>query len=407
MKRSIATRIALLTVVLVGVGLIPQGVDNFLAAQTAVREIPTFALDTSWPKKLPNNWVLGSVSGINVDAQDHVWLITRPREKVNAAQKAGVAAPPVVELDAQGNFIQAWGGPGAGYEWFDIEHGITVDSKGFVWIAGSGREADDQILKFTRDGKFVMQIGKKGQSKGNSDKANVRGAADVTYYAPTNEIFVADGYVNRRVVVFDAETGAYKRMWGAFGNVATDIKPGEKPATTPVDVDTSGRGPEQFSNSVHGIRVSKDGLVYVCDRQNQRVQVFTVDGKYVTQVFISRGKLPESKATGMVYGQSRKEVEDGVISSNQSASRTTFSPDPQQRFLYVLDRRHQKIAILDRKSLEILGYFGGGIGEKPGQFYILHDMATDSKGNFYTAEINQNGRAQKFAFKGMSPLPAK
>ena len=375
----------------------------FAIGAAAQQQIPTFELDRSWPRQLPNNWAFGSVSGIFIDAQDHIWVITRPREKVNAAQKAGVAAPPVVELDAQGNFIQGWGGPGAGYEWFDIEHGITVDAKGFVWIAGSGREQDDQILKFTRDGKFVLQIGRKGQSKGNTDRANVRGAADATYYAPTNEIFVADGYVNRRVIVFDADTGAYKRMWGAFGNAPTDPRPGEQPSATPVDVDTKGPGPQQFSSNVHGIRVSNDGLVYVCDRQNQRVQVFTIDGKYVTQVFISRGKLPASTATGMLFGKPRKEIEDEVISSNQTASRTAFSTDKEQRFLYVLDRRHQKIAILNRKTLELLGYFGGGIGEAPGQFYILHDMASDSKGNFYTAEINQNGRAQKFTFKGMAP----
>jgi DNA-binding beta-propeller fold protein YncE len=390
MKRIIQSVVALLALVVMSVGLIAQG------RRTAARQLPTFQLDPSWPNKLPNNWIYGPVSGLTVDSQDHVWVITRPREVVKP-ELGSMAAPAVIEFDGAGNFIQGWGGEGAGYEWPKAEHGITVDAKGYVWIAGRG-EKDSHILKFTRDGKFVMQVGRWGQSQGNADTANLNLPADVTVYPKTNEVFVADGYGNRRVIVYDANTGKFKRMWGAFGNVPVDPKPGE---VTFSSDDMQGDGPQQFNN-VHSVRVSNDGLVYVCDRQNQRVQVFTLDGKYLRQVFISRGKMPLSTATGMLFGKPRKEVEDEVLKSSQAPSRTTFSPDAEQRFLYVLDRRHQQIAILDRRTLDMLGAFGGGVGDQPGQFYILHDMATDSKGNFYTAEINQNSRVQKFAFKGMA-----
>ena len=363
----------------------------------AVREVPTFQVDPAWPKKLPNGWVLGPVSGLAVDEQDHIWMITRPNEKWRPDQKANPPAPAVIEIDAAGNFLQGWGGPGTGYDWPTVEHGISVDPKGFIWITGRG-EGDHQILKFTKAGRFVLQIGHPHASKGNADTENFNEPADVTVSAATNEIFVADGYGNRRVIVFDAGTGVFKRMWGAFGNVPADLKPGELNHSPD---DMRGDGPPQFNN-VHSVRISNDGLVYVCDRENQRVQVFTLEGKFLSQVFISRGQMPESTATGMLFGQERKAVENSVLRSHEAPSRTTFSPDAEQKFLYVLDRRQQKIAILERKTLRIVGYFGGGVGQDAGQFYVLHDMATDSHGNFYTAEINQNSRAQKFLFKGIA-----
>jgi DNA-binding beta-propeller fold protein YncE len=286
---------------------------------------------------------------------------------------------------------------------------LSFDDKGNVWLAGSGAR-DGQILKFTRDGKFLKQIGHANQSKGNTDTENVKGAADVTYYKPTNEIFVADGYNNRRIIVFDADTGAFKRMWGAFGNVPTD--PPAPPAGAggrgrgnglpPADASLTGPGADQF-NLVHSARISNDGLLYVSDRANQRVQVFTPEGKYITQVVISRQAWTPSTLTGMLRGKPLSQLEDGLHNARMTASRTAFSPDKEQKFLYVLDRPRQQIAILDRKTLQILGYFGGGIGGDPGQFYVLHDIVSDSKGNVYTAEVNDDGgrRAQKFVFKGM------
>src|SRR5713101_7774829 len=194
--------------------LIPAG-----CAQKAQEQRPLFQVDPSWPK-MPSKWVFGLVSGVTVDSQqNHVWVVHRPRT-VKPDQKS-MAGPPVFEFDTAGNFIQAWGGPGEGYEWPATEHGVYVDHKGFVWIAGSGSK-DHQLLKFTRTGKFVMQIGHSGKSTGNADTANVNGPADIFVYAKTNELFVADGYGNHRVIVFDADTGAFKRMWGAFGKPPTD-----------------------------------------------------------------------------------------------------------------------------------------------------------------------------------------
>lgn len=370
----------------------------------AVKQIPQFKVDPAWPK-LPAKWVMGLVSGVGVDSKDHIWVLHRPRT-VEAADK-GRAAPPVLEFDAAGNFIQAWGGPGEGFEWPNTEHGIAFDDKDNVWIAGSDR-SDGQLLKFTRDGKFLLQIGKSGASKGNTDTSNVRGAADITYYKKTNEIFVADGYNNRRIIVFDADRGTFKRMWGAFGNVPTDPPPpppgSRGNGLPPADTSLEGQGADQF-NLVHSARISNDGLLYVADRANRRVQIFTPDGKYVNQVFISRLPRTPSTATGMAFGKPISALADGLINAGMTASRTAFSPDADQRFLYVVDRVRQQIAILERKSLALVGYVGDGIGSAPGAFYILHDVTADSKGNLYTAEVNNDGnrRAQKFTFTGMGP----
>src|SRR6266446_4550209 len=253
------------------------------------RQVPKFEVDPSWPK-LPSKWVFGQVSSISIDEQGHAWVLQRP-STVRTDQK-DKAAPPVLEFDEAGNFVQGWGGPGAGFDWPEIEHGIYADPRGFIWLGGNGK-TDNHLVKFTKDGKFVMQIGKKSASKGNKDTENVKEAADTFYYAPTNELFVADGYGNKRIVVFDGDTGKFKRMWGAFGNEPLDNVP--EPPKVPEEqripakeAAATDRGPEQFVRPVHAVRVSNDGLVYVSDRGGKRVQVFSLDGKYVTQVFIGR-----------------------------------------------------------------------------------------------------------------------
>ncbi|HKA40485.1 MAG TPA: hypothetical protein VKF40_00720 [Burkholderiales bacterium] len=363
----------------------PQGNTGGRAA--VGREVPRFEVDPTWPK-LPDTWVFGQVSSVALDERDHAWILQRPGT-IRTDQK-GRAAPPVMEFDAAGNFVQGWGGPGQGYDWPEIEHGIYVDPKGYVWIGGNGK-TDHHLLKFTKDGKFVMQIGQKGQSKGNKDTQNVNMAADTFVHSRTNELFVADGYGNRRIIVFDADTGAYKRMWGAFGKEAMDKTPprSKVPEESRIPAkEESGPGPDQFVTPVHAARVSKDGLVYVSDRGGKRVQVFTLEGKFVNQVFVDRW------------------CEAPHCGNGQTVASTAFSQDPEQRFLYVASRSPARVWVLDRRTLEPLDSFGRpGVG--PGEFYVLHHMNVDSKGNLYVTEVQDGKRAQKFVFKGLSPAPSR
>jgi len=346
---------ALLVVIAVG--------SSVLAQET---EVPTFTVDAAWPT-LPNNWVLGQVSSVTVDNRDDVWVLHRPRTVPEEQQNR--AAPPVLVFDDAGNFVRAWGGPGDGYEWPANEHGIHVDSEGHVWVGGnSGQpESDDMLLKFTTEGDLVMQVGRRGRSEGNADTENLRRPAESFVYQDTNEIYVADGYGNRRVIVLDATTGTFKRTWGAFGN---------EPLDSPSEVGEGGsEGPSQFG-TVHGIEVSDDGLVYVADRNNSRIQVFALDGTYRTQAFINQHEGSALTTAGLA-----------------------FSPDPQQRFIYVADQGNSHIHIVDRETLEVLDSFGSE-GERPGEFQALHHIASDSNGNLYTAEAQRGQRVQKFAFVG-------
>jgi DNA-binding beta-propeller fold protein YncE len=357
------------------------------------RTMPVFEVDPAWPK-LPNNWVLGVVSSVAVDKRDHVWILHRPRSVQDALKDR--AAPAVLEFDAAGQFVNAWGGPAQGFDWPDNEHGISPDDKDNVWIGGSGAtttpalRSDDMLLKFTDKGKFLMQIGARSQNKGNADTKNVRQPADAFVYPKAHELFVADGYGNRRVVVFDSETGAFKRMWGAFGNKPEDAPPAPAPAAgaargggraaAPV-LDTEGPGSQQFSNPVHSIKISNDDLLYVADRTNRRIQVFTPAGKYVTQMFINRAGPSGGSVAGL-----------------------GFSPDRQQQFLYAADYGNSHVLVIDRKTLTVLYQFGTR-SAKPGDFQGPHHLAVDSKGNIYVAEVAPGNRAQKFLFKGMSATP--
>jgi hypothetical protein len=324
------------------------------------------------------------VASTAVDEQDHVWVLQRPRAL--PPEEKGKAAPPVLEFDPSGNFVQGWGGPGDGYQWPGSEHGIHVDTKGFVWIGG--QDDEDQVLKFTKAGKFVMQIGRGGHKKTNQDTQNLWMPADLFVYPKTNELFVADGYGNKRIIVFDAETGAYKRMWGAFGNVPKDEPPGTKEAIAPPDEGPD--GPAQFVSPVHAVKVSNDGMVYVGDRGGRRVQVFTVEGKYVAQVFIGR------------------ECHAPDCGNGTTAAGVGLSQDPEQRFLFVANRSQAQIMVFNRKTLEFLDAFGQW-GSEPGQFGTLHHMSVDSKGNLFTAEVTPrkpvNRRVQKFTFVGLSKIP--
>jgi hypothetical protein len=342
-------------------------------AQAQTRSLPTFTVDKSWPK-VPPQWKLGDVSSMASDAQGNIWVLHRPRTL--KGDDFAKAAPPVIVFDQAGNYVKSWGGDGHGYDWPQREHGIYIDPKGFVWLGGNncpsnGLEklkpvADDAILKFTQDGKFVMQIGKSNQSKGNADTANVHRAADVQVYPPTNELFVADGYGNHRVIVFDADTGAFKRTWGAFGNKPEDDDHCEVVRKTNFDPP----GPQQFS-IVHSLRVAHDGTVYVADRENHRVQMFSNDGKFIKQHLNGAAAFANSVA---------------------------LSTDPDQQFLYV--GAGKDIAILDRKSLDPVGTV-----KAPGMIGGGHLITTDAKGNIFVAATGQG--LQKLNYQGMSATAAR
>lgn len=352
-----------------------------LAAETATT-YPRFQVDPTWPKQLPNNYIFGNVGGIAVDSHDHIWVLSRPRtlDKTDVlgrppTNRCCIAAPPVTEFDASGNYLQGWGGPDqAGrYQWPQSEHGITVDYKGNVWICGNGR-SDDQCLKFTHDGKFLMQIGHAGASRGSLDTQNLAQAAQVAVWPATNEVFIADGYANRRVIVFDADSGRFKRMWGAYGN-----RPDDNAPRGPASYEPASR---QF-NLVHGIAISKDGLVYVSDRQNNRIQVFTLEGKFIQEGFVGR---------------------DTVNPDYGTTFSSAFSGDSAQQFLYDADDPNEVIRVLDRQSLvEIPAAAIGHEGPYAGQFIGLHIIAADSAGNIYSAESDVIGRVQKFIYQGRSP----
>jgi hypothetical protein len=346
--------------------------------------VPTFEVDTTWPQ-LPNNWVIGHASSVAVDRHDNVWILHRPNTVPE--DKRAHAAPPVLEFDANGKFVQAWGGPGQGFDWPDSEHGISLDYKDNVWIGGSSpvsqsltKRADDMLLNFTNKGKLLLQIGGRDSSGLNRDTKNVRQATDVFVDAKTNEAFVSDGYGNRRVIVFDADTGAFKRMWGAFGSEPLDPPaPAAGRGGNPPNADTEGRGSPQFASPVHNVKMSNDRLVYVADRSNRRVQVFTPDGNYVTQVFINRA-------------------------GPGSAAGIAFSPDKDQQFMYVADYGNSHIVVVNRKKLEVLYQFGER-SAKPGDFQGIHHISVDSKGNIYSGEVAPGARAQRFIYKGLKPKP--
>ena len=343
-----------------------------------------FTVDPFWPQPLPNNWIIGQVAGLSVDADDHVWIIHRPWsvQAINAgatppmdvrgrvwghnplAAECCVTAPPVLEFDANGNVVRSWGGPGEGYEWFNSEHGIHVDPNGFVWVAGNG-EGDHHIMKFTKDGQHVLTIGGVGVSQGSNDTASVNGAAIMQVDPAANELYVADGYGNRRLIVFDAETGAYKRHWGAYGERPSDEAP---PAWDP-----NAPPSRTWRTPVHGLAISNDGLVYVTDRPSNRIQVFQKDGTYVREAVLA----PQTYGPGSTW-------------------EVALDPlDPEQRFLYVPDGTNNKIWILDRQTLEPVYSWGRG-GRQPGQFDWLHNLEFDSQGHIYTSEVQTGHRVQKF-----------
>ena len=397
MKRNVgAVLVFMMLVLALEIGSVVLG--KRAAVEAAGAQAPMFEVDPFWPKPLPNHWLIGMTIGVSVDAQDHVWIVHRqgslePGEK-HATTNPPIAqccapAPPVLEFDQAGNLLRHWGGPGQGYDWPNSNHGITIDYKGNVWIGGNGRGPqggggdnegqvgggrfyDNMVLKFTQDGQFLMQIGKPNQSKGSNDVENLRLPAKTFIDKETNEVYVADGYGNHRVIVYDADAGKYKRHWGAYGHKPEDTDLGPyNPDAPPA---------QQFRNPVHCADLSNDRLLYVCDRVNDRIQVFKTDGTFVKEGFIAKRTLGSGSAWDIA-----------------------FSKDPKQTYIYLADGENDRIHILLRDTLEVLTTFGEG-GRQPGEFYGPHSIATDSKGNIYVTETYRGQRVQKFVYKGLGPI---
>ena len=356
-----------------------------------------FEVDPMWPQPLPHHWIIGSAIGVTVDSRDHVFIIHREgslnaRTELGAAQdpptgECCVPAPPVLEFDPEGNLVGYFGGPSEEYDWPESNHGITADDKDNLWIGGNGKN-DAHMLKFTREGKFLMQIGSAGARRvtsegaqesawaGNSkDTKSFGRVAEVAFYSETREAFVADGYLNKRVAVVDMDTGEFKRYWGAYGNEPSDEDTGRYDPDAPLIT--------QFRNPVHCAEPSNDGLVYVCDRPNDRIQVFKLDGTFIKEKQIA----PRTLGDGSVWD-------------------IAFSKDADQKYIYLADGKNMKVYIMLRDSLEVLTSFGDG-GRQPGQFFAVHNVATDSKGNIYTVETYEGKRVQKFAYKGLGPIVKK
>ena len=373
-----STLVALLAALGVGQHLLQQSAEA--QAKGAV-QAPRFEVDPMWPKPVPNHWVFGNIIGVGVDKNDHVYIIHRGAGSLEAKEiyaaanppqsECCVPAPPVLEFDAEGNMVKAWGGPGQGFEWPESNHGITPDSKGNLFIGGNGGN-DGHILKFTRDGKFVKQFGFAYASAGSNDMWAFNKVAKISLDEGANEAYIADGYGNHRVAVIDMDTGKIKRYWGAYG---------KKPDDTPLGVyNPEAPLAQQFRNPVHCAEPSNDGNVYVCDRPNDRIQQFTKDGKFVKEVQVNKN----TRGDGSTWD-------------------IAFSKDAQQKYLYLADGANEKIHVFDRQSLTELTSFGDG-GRQPGQFYAVHSIATDSKGNIYTTETYRGQRLQKFVYKGLGPV---
>jgi NHL repeat len=329
---------------------------------------PQYKVDPFWPKPLPNNWILGQVSGIAVDSIGNIWIIHRPNSLTDFEKGAAFTpqrskccfpAPPIVVFDKDGNVIQAWGGPGSGYDWPTREHGIYIDPNGFVWIGGNN-VTDHMILKFTQQGKFLLQIGSPGISLGNNSTSQLGMPAHVNVDPSASEVFIADGYLNKRIIVFDSNTGKYKRMWGAYGNMPSDNYFPQYNSTSP-----------QFASPVHCVRIMRDNTIFVCDRANNRVQIFEKSGKFIREMAFET----DTRGSGSVWD---------LIPS-----------DSNEKYVLIADGTNNEVTLIERDTGKKLTSFGR-TGRNAGEFYFVHNIAVDSTGNVYTSEVNTGQRVQKF-----------
>ncbi len=365
-------------------------------------QAPMFEVDPTWPNNLPNHWLMGATIGIDVDSQDLIWVLHRnTMDQFVLNTEVGMMAdppvseccqpgPPVLVFNQDGELVDSWGGPGTetgDYVWPESNHGLTVDHMDNVWIGGNG-QGDSHVLKFTRSGDFLLSAGTHNArlvreedgrrifERDSHSPDSYGRVAKIGIDPEANEAYFADGYYNKRVAVVDVDSGELKRYWGAYGNEPDDAydfggpyQPGGDPA-------------QQFRGPVHCGEISNDGLVYVCDRAEDRVQVFQKDGTFVDEYFVAT----HTRSQGSTWD-------------------IDFSPDPEQTYLYLADGQNMKVYIIERATMEVLTAFGDG-GRQPGMFFAVHSIAVDSDGNIYTTETYEGSRVQKFVYKGIGPVPA-
>ncbi|MGI9250311.1 MAG: hypothetical protein ACR2PR_03830 [Pseudohongiellaceae bacterium] len=377
---------AAVVVVLIVLGFSQATLQNSAQAQRGGEMAPHFEVDPFWPRPLPNMWAMGNTIGVDVDERDHVFVVHRNDESqfggnTEIGLTGGVAeccqpAPPILEFDPAGNVVNGWGGPDpdAPYVWPASNHGVEVAPNGNVWIGGNGG-GDSHVLVFTRDGNYIRTVGIPGELRDSNSETHYGRVAEIAFDVDANEAYFADGYTHRRVAVVDMSTGAFKRYWGAYGNRPDD--------STDVTYTPGQPGPQQFRGPVHCAEPSNDGLVYVCDRGADRVQVFRTDGTFVREVVY----YPETLNQGSTWD-------------------IAFSQDPEQEFIYLADGQNFKISVIDRESMEVLYTFGQG-GRQPGTFYAPHSIVTDSEGNIFTTETYEGSRVQKFVYKGMRAITVR
>ncbi len=422
--RNVAVGISLSCVgAVIALGVITSLGQTVRAADKADDKVPTFRFDPDWPKPLPNGWTTGVIGAMFVDKNDHIWVATRP-SSVNASVERYLAdgvgeccapAPPVIEFDQAGKVVQAWGpvhitdrpnrkevlvgkqpegGPYPDGLWPTSEHGMYIDYKNNVWV--TSQSPPSQLLKFTHEGKLIKQFGGGKEAASSADTANFAGPTGIYVDPQNNEAYISDGYRNRRVIVIDADTGAFKRMWGAYG------KPPQEPQQK--DAFGSDRLSDSFSVT-HCVIPDNNGLLYICDRANNRIQVFKKDGTFVREALIPDAPAPPpDPAREMLWNL--EAVKITAKTHLGTAWYVGFSPDKEQRWMYVADGTNKKVWILRHSDLKVIGSVGQG-GRQGGQFQTIHNLAVDSHGNIYTGETLSGNRVQRFLYTGTRSVSAK
>jgi hypothetical protein len=380
------------------------GCTQEIPVETAapIPPIPVYEVDASWPKvPFPNNWLIQAVPVVTTDHNDHIWAISRARDLTPDESMATTnpprgdccfAAPEILEFDMEGNLINAWGGPGHHPLWPAGPQTIVVDSETNVWVSARGR--GDGLMKFSREGEFLWDFGHRGpRPEPGQELPRLVEDNTETDLLPNGvfvfnldeierEIYILD---YKRVLVYDMDTAEFKRGWGGRGMPLDEITNDPTPpydwrAGPPPDLD-------QFAPTLHCVHISVDGLVYVCERGNNRIQIFTKQGDPVFEFHVAN----HTPARGPECGR----IGDPVHARCGTTWNMTFSHDEQQQYVLVADGTNHRIWIHDRFTGEQVGEVGSP-GRNAGQFYWLDGIALDSYGNMYTGEVWKGKRAQKF-----------